>query len=313
VNAVAPEAVEGFRALLPVGYAAGVRAYRQAVEAIDERALSAHYSDGLAFFHERFVPHLKRTLAELSGGAWDLDDHVAFAAGSDVDLMTHVVDAVASREPVSLFPGDWYGFLVGSSQPQSVRWDADGRGALACLCLPSVRNGHLTDAMVEFLGNADACLLNINLFPTLAADERRAVASAVSPVLGKSLLSVSFSRGFGLTASQLGVLLVPRDHPYRRRFQRQFDWLTFFHNAIAARAFMAMDVAELQRVDASRRAWVAAWLADRGLPAVATGTYYVKSFRPEAAAVVPDFLRPLVRDGVVRLCIKPPQAAVAVS
>jgi hypothetical protein len=36
-----------------------------------------------------------------------------------------------------------------------------------------------------------------------------------------------------------------------------------------------------------------------------TGSYYVKAFRP-AGGVVPDSLRPLTRDGLVRLCLKPP-------
>jgi hypothetical protein len=45
------------------------------------------YTSGLAFFHERFVPRLKRVRGELSGGVWDLSDFVAYAAGSDVDFM----------------------------------------------------------------------------------------------------------------------------------------------------------------------------------------------------------------------------------
>jgi hypothetical protein len=52
--------------------------------------------------------------------------------------------------------------------------------------------------------------------------------------------------------------------------------------------------------------WVAAWLREQGLPAVESGSYYVKSFRP--ADGVPESLRPLARDGMVRLCFKPPQA-----
>jgi hypothetical protein len=51
---------------------------------------------------------------------------------------------------------------------------------------------------------------------------------------------------------------------------------------------------------------VAAWLGERGLPAVPTGSYYVRSFRP--VGEVPGQLAPLTRDGVVRLCFKPPQA-----
>jgi hypothetical protein len=271
---------------------------------VDEQALTHHYTHGLKFFHERFVPHLKRTLHELSGGAWSLDDYVAYAAGSDVDLMAHLVDAVAAEDVVSVFPGDWFGFRVGSAHPENVRGDVRGGGRLACLCLPSVRNGHLTDEMVEFLGSAPACLLNVNLFPTLTAEERLAAALSLSGVLDRSVLSISFSRGFGLTASQLGVVLLHRDHPYRQRFAGRLDWFTYFHNAIAARAFMAVDVAELQRVDGARRQWVARWLRERGLPVVETGTYYVKSFRVQGSP--PEHLAPLTRDGITRLCFKPP-------
>jgi len=244
-------------------------------------------------------------LRSLSGGVWDLTDFEAFAAGSDVDFMTHLVEAVASREDVLLYPGDWFGFRVGCSRPERVRWGADAAGRLACLCVPSVRNGHLTEEMAEFLDGSAACLLNLNLFPTLEAAERRAVAGRLAGVLGKSVLSISFSRGFGLTASQLGVALAPRDHPYRRRFAEAWDWFTYFHNALAARAFRALDLGRLEAVDRARRAWVSSWLRERGLPAVPTGSYYVKAFRPEADA--PDRLRPLSRDGVVRLCFKPPQ------
>ncbi|MGB1016892.1 MAG: hypothetical protein ACPG4T_22320, partial [Nannocystaceae bacterium] len=119
-----------------------------------------------------FVPHLKQTLAELSGGAWQLDDYVGFAAGSDVDLMTHVVEAVAATSPVHLFPGDWYGFLVGCTQTERIHWARQGPAALTCLCVPSVRNGHLTAEMVEFLAGGEACLLNLNLYPTMPPSER---------------------------------------------------------------------------------------------------------------------------------------------
>jgi hypothetical protein len=267
--------------------------------------LSTHYTAGLGWFRGEFVPYLKRVLEGLAGGAWDLAGFDAFAAGSDVDFMTHLVEAVAAREDVCLYPGDWYGFRAGCTQRERLRWDPASAGRLACLCVPSVRNGHLTEEMAGFLDGAGACLLNLNLFPTLPAGERRAAAGRLAGVLGKAVLSISFSRGFGLTASQLGVALVPRDHPYRRRFAEAWDWLTYFHNALAARAFRALDLARLQAVDGARRAWASAWLRDRGLPAVGSGSYYVKSFRP--AEGVPDVLRPLSRDGLVRLCLKPPQ------
>ena len=300
-----PELVEGFRPLHPVGYAAGVDAYRQAASSLTADDLSRHYTDGLRFFHETLVPRLKARLTALTGGAWSLDDYEGVAAGSDVDFMSHLVEAVAARGPVRLFPGDWYGFLVGATQTERITWNAEEGGELACLCVPSVRNGHLTDEMVQFLSLSSSCLLNLNLFPTLRADERKAVAEQLRPLLPKSVLSISFSRGFGLTASQLGVALVHRDHPYRQRFGTQWQWHTYFFNALAARAFLAFDIERLQSVDDERRRWVSAWLAERGLPVVSTGSYYVKTFQVDGD--LPVSLRPLARDGRVRLCFKPPQ------
>lgn len=296
--------VEPYRPLLPVGYHAGVRAYREAVSSLDLGSLDAHYTAGLGWFHEAFVPHLKGVLEALSGGAWDLSRFRAFAAGSDVDLISHVVEAVASREPVALYPGDWYGFLVGSTWRERIAWSRAGEGALRCLCVPSVRNGHFTEEMLAFLDQPGPCLLNVNLFPTLAPAERAAVATRLKPLLERAMLSVSFSRGFGLTASQLGVMLVHEDHPFARRFEAQWAWHTYFHNAIAARTFMALDVRALAAVDDARRRWVGERLRAGGLPALETGSYYVRSFRVEGD--VPARLAPLAREGVVRLCFKPP-------
>lgn len=287
-----------------MGYQAGVDAYHGALREIDITALTHHYTDGLAYFHDRFVPHIRRRLSALTGGVWRLDDFVAYAAGSDVDLMTHIVEAVSVDGPVSLFPGDWYGFLVGTSQRSSISWTAESAGSMACLCVPSVRNGHITREMVGYLDEAESCLLNINLFPTLAADDRRDVAAALSPIMERSILSISFSRGFGLTASQLGVALIHKDHPYRARFDTRWRWLTYFYNHIAARAFEAIDLERMQAIDDQRRAWVSAWLRQRDLPVVDSGTYYVKSFRPDGP--VPERLTPLVRGDVIRLCFKPP-------
>lgn len=274
------------------------------MEGLDVAALDGHYTGGLTWFHEVFAPHLRRTLEALSGGAWDLSRHRAFAAGSDVDFMSHLVEAVASREAVRVYPGDWFGFRVGSTWGERVVSGRDGRGALACLCVPSVRNGHFTEEMARFVEGADASLLNINLFPTLAAEERRDVARRLAPSLDRAVLSVSFSRGFGLTASQLGVALVRDDHPFVRRFETQWAWHTYFFNALAARAFVALDVAALGRVDAARRGQVDARLREAGLPVVGSGSYYVRSFRVEGD--VPPRLAPLVRGEVVRLCFKPP-------
>lgn len=290
--------------MLPVGSAAGVEAYRAAVESLTARDLSAHYTTGLRWFHAEFIPGLKRTLADLSGGVWDLTEFEAVAAGSDVDFMSHLVEAEASRGEVGVYPGDWFGFRVGCTRPERVCWTTDTRGKFACLCVPSVRNGHLTAEMAEFLEPADACLLNLNLYPTLRPAERRAVAGMVTPVLAKSVLSISFSRGFGLTASQLGVALVRRDHPLRHRYAESWAWFTYFYNAIAARAFAALDLTRLEAVNDRRHEWVRRSLRERNLAAVESGSYYVKSFR--VSGEVPDAYRPLVRDGVCRLCFKPP-------
>jgi len=289
-----------------VGYAAGAAAYHAAVAGLDAGALTTHYTAGLSWFEETFAPHVRGLMSELTGGVWDLSEYVAVASGSDVDWMTHLVEAVAAREGVSVYPGDWWGFSVGCTQP-NIAFSDDAAGRLACVCLPSVRNGQLTEEMATFLEGADACLLNINLFPTLPASERAAIARRLLPVLPRSVLSISFSRGFGLTASQLGVALVHRDHPYVARFARQWGWFSYFHNAIAARALMALDLGAMRAVDDQRRVEVKAWLEARGLPVVDGGTYYVKSFRPQGP--IPEGLRPLVREGawgsVVRLCFKP--------
>ncbi len=295
---------EPFRALLPVGYEAGVTAYRDAAGQITLDDLSKHYTDGLQFFHQQFGPYLKESLTELTGGVWDLRDYVPYAAGSDVDFMTHLVSAEAAKGTVKLFPGDWFGFRVGVAHPQNISWDCDTAGALACLCIPSVRNGHVTPEMLEFLQRSKACLLNINLFPTLHPVERKQIAQQLLPVLERSVISISFSRGFGLTGSQLGVALVHRDHPMRRLYESQWNWLTYFFNKIAAKAYMSLDLAAVSCVDESRRDWVNEWLTRNGLPVVKTGSYYVKSFQVEGS--LSPLLEGLHRDGLVRLCFKPP-------
>lgn len=248
---------------------------------------------------------MKSVLHELSGNTWDLSRHVVFAAGSDVDLMTHVIDAAAATAPVHAFPGDWWGFKKGMLRA-NVRFD-EGKADLGCVCLPSVRNGHVTSEMIEFLERCTSSLWNLNLWPTLTDVDRHNAARDLEPLLPRALLSVSFSRGFGMTASQLGVLLVPEGHPLLQH-REALEWFSYFHNAIAARAFCNIDVDALRAVDVARRAFVTDWLRSHQLPAIETGTYYVKSFRP--AGDVDERLRPLLRDDggdpIVRLCFKPP-------
>jgi len=265
--------------------------------------LSSHYTEGRAWLTDTFGPALVDRLRHLSGGQWDLQGWRVFAGGTDVDLITHLVEANAARGPVRLYPNDWYGFLVGGTHDDAVRFDAATPGDLACLCVPSVRNGHLSTEMVDFLERSPVQLLNINLFPTLAQPERTVVARTLRPFLPTAVLSVSFSRGFGLTAAQLGVVLVPPDHPWTSRYERQLEWFTLFYNAIAAHAFLAVDLDQLAAVDAERRLWASDWLSGRGLPDVLTGSYYVRSFRPDGPLA--EHLRPLCRDGILRCCLKP--------
>jgi len=305
VAEIAVQEIEDFRPLLPVGYEATVVAYRKAMAQTCVADLTNHYKEGLHEFQSVFVPYLKRVLHELSGGVWDLGEYRAYAAGSDVDFMAHVIAAVTQDGLASVYPGDWFGFRVGASQPDRVRFTNDARSSMACLCVPSVRNGHLTEQMLDFLEAADSCLLNINLYPTLAVAERRQVAESLSPFLSKSVISISFSRGFALTASQLGVVLIHQDHPLRKKYETQWNWFSYFFNAIAARAFMNLDLAEIGAVDDKRRHWVLDELAARGLPVVDSGTYYVKSFQVEGQ--LPAEYSPLVRDGLLRLCFKPPK------
>src|SRR5437899_7638763 len=110
--------------------------------------------------------------------------------------MAHIIDAVTHDGFAAVYPGDWHGFRAGASRPDHVRFTTNARNSLACLCVPSVRNGHLTQQMLDFLESADSCLLNINLFPTLSLEEHRQVAENLAPVLRKSVISISFSRGF---------------------------------------------------------------------------------------------------------------------
>jgi hypothetical protein len=305
IQALANEDLETFRPLLPVGYEATAAAYRRAAAKLDVTDLSKHYGDGLGEFQSDFVPYLKMILRNLSGGVWDFSDYVAYAAGSDVDFMTHILEAETRKGSVSLYPGDWFGFRVGLSQPHRAQFNTDSRGSLACLCVPSVRNGHLTEQMFDFLEAADHCLLNINLYPTLAPNERQQVAERLKCFLPKSVLSISFSRGFALTASQLGVVLVHPEHPFRRKYETQWNWFTYFFNFLAMRAFMNLNLADLETVDNLRREWVRDWLEDRELPQVMSGSYYVKSFR--VTGKLARQYSALARDGLLRLCFKPPQ------
>ena len=78
--AITPAGVESFRALLPVGYQSGVMAYRQAAAELTAPDLANHYTDGLKFFQNRFLPHLRQVLRNLSGGIWGLSEFAGFAA-----------------------------------------------------------------------------------------------------------------------------------------------------------------------------------------------------------------------------------------
>lgn len=246
------------------------------------------------------MPHVRHVVERLSGDAWDLSEHVAFAAGSDVDFMTHIINA--SDERVVIYPGDWGGFLVGPSR--KVEFSPDSRDALACVCVPSVRNGRFTDDMARFCSDARHVLLNLNLYPSLPPEERRDVARMLAPALERSLLSVSFSRGFSLTASQVGLIFVHRTHPLLARWRKNWEWFSYFYNAVGARAFMHLDLDEVERIHEVRRREVAEWHARSGMPYDPRGSYYVKAF--QVSGELPAAYDPLLlHAGVLRLCFKP--------
>ena len=54
---------------------------------------------------------------------WNLSNYNAFSAGSDDELIAHIVNAVCTRSQVALYPGDRYGFLVGSPDQRRIVWD----------------------------------------------------------------------------------------------------------------------------------------------------------------------------------------------
>jgi hypothetical protein len=56
------------------------------------------------------------------------------------------------------------------------------------------------------------------------------------------------------------------DHPLRTRLATAWGWHSYYSNALAARAFLALDLDRVQAVDAKRRRWVGDWLTARGLP-----------------------------------------------
>lgn len=303
ISAIKPEDVETFRPLLPVGYRNVAEAYKRSLNDLSAEYLTSHYTSGQEWFREIFTPYIKNTLSDLSGNEWNFDQYDSFAAGSDVDFMTHIVNTKSATEKVALYPGDWYGFIVGASFQENIKFTLDSRGKMACLCVPSVRNGQLSGEMYDFLDRADSCLLNINLYPTMSAEERFKIAQSLKPFLEKSIISISFSRGFGLTASQLGIILVHPNNPLRRKYDQQWNWFTYFYNSIAAKAFMNIDIAQLQKVDDMRRNWVFNWLENNSFPVVESGTYYVKSFRVKGE--IPEYLKILCRNDLLRLCFKP--------
>ena len=64
------EEIERFRPLLPVGYATVAAAYAQAAAEITAQDLTDHYTTGLGWFREQFVPQLKSRLSWLTADEW---------------------------------------------------------------------------------------------------------------------------------------------------------------------------------------------------------------------------------------------------
>ena len=128
----------------------------------------------------------------------------------------------------------------------------------------------------------------------------------MQPLLGRAVLSISFSRGFGLTASQLGVFLVHRDHPYRIRFETQWTWFTYFFNALAARAFMLLDLPALEAIDARRRTWVTRVARESRIAGDRDGQLLREIVPADRRG--PGDPGPAHARRLVRLCFKPPIA-----
>src|SRR5262245_61655999 len=80
LTALEAERIEPFRPLLPVGYDAVARAYAAVAQNISADDLTDHYTRGLEYFHDEFIPALKQRMADLVGGTWDLDDFIAYAS-----------------------------------------------------------------------------------------------------------------------------------------------------------------------------------------------------------------------------------------
>ncbi len=270
LNALADEAVERFRALLPVGYAAAADAYRTAVEGLTAESLSTHYTDGLTFFHETFVPALAGRITDLTGGVWDLSGHVAYAAGSDVDFMTHLVEAVAARGPP---PSSWAtGSASGSARRTRTRSTGMPPAEVPWPASASPRQRTAPDRGDDHISSRRG---RLSPQPEPVSNPGPSGTSADGPrllgLLNRSVLSISFSRGFRPYRLATRCALRTSRPSFAAGSPLNGTGSPIFHNALAARAFLAARPPRLESVDRLRRAHVADRLETRGLPSVATG------------------------------------------
>ena len=220
--------------------------------------------------------------------------------------MTHLVEAVAAHggSACSLATGSAFGRGYADGEPELGRL-GPWRAGMPVRAVRAKRTPDGRDAGLP--GWCSAMPLELEPLPDdrlRRAAHRRGVAASLAGPIG--LVDQLQPRVRPRRRRSFGVFLVHRDHPYRVRFETQWAWFTYFFNALVARASCCSTCPHSRRSTPRGGSGFLDWLENRGLPTIATGSYYVKSFRP--IGEVPAILAPLQRGDLLRLCFKPPCA-----
>ena len=214
------------------------------------RDLAEHYTSGLAFFHERFVPHLKECARRAKRRR--LGPYRLRRLRRGFGRRFHDASGRGGRRARPRLPVPrrlvWLPSRSDSDgEPRLGRFGPRGAGmpvrAVGAKWTPDPGNARLPARRSALPAEPESLSDHAG---------RRAARSCggASPLLERAVLSISFSRGFGLTASQLGVFLLHRDHPYRMRFETQWAWFTYFFNALGG---PCVHVARPARAGGARR------------------------------------------------------------